>query len=154
VGFGCNYTPGNKKTACGGCWEAVSLTARMLLSASTSLAKTMEPEALQQNSTRIKLVKYLFNPDSRGGWPKGQWFIKALGFDPTNPEHIKMLEEQIVFDKARATLRSKTQYGVTYNLTLEITGPNGKTIGGVVTGWQKDKDTETFRLVTVIPPKR
>jgi hypothetical protein len=101
-----------------------------------------------------KIVHYLFNPNNPHGWPKGQWFIKALGFDPKNLNHIKLLEEQIKFDAATAKLTGHTEFGDKYNMVAAISGPAGKTIEGITTGWQQDRETGIVRLVTIIPPKR
>jgi len=37
---------------------------------------------------------------------------------------------------------------------ISITGPNNRIIDNIKTIWQKDADSSTFRLVTIIPPKK
>jgi hypothetical protein len=124
-----------------------------------SVDKTVEAmdesaEVIQRSITHEKVVNYLFNPTSPDGWSKGQWFIKALGFDPQNVAHVKMLEEQIKFDSSRAVVRPATEYGERFNLSISVTGPNGKTIDGIRTAWQRDKESDIIRLVTIYPPKQ
>ena len=127
-----------------------------MLKSLNKTAETMEEaaELIQRKITHEKVVNYLFNPNNPDGWSKGQWFIKALGFDPQNPAHVKLLEEQIKFDASRATARPATQYGERFNLSISVTGPNGKTIDGIRTAWQRDKDKDLIRLVTIYPPKQ
>jgi hypothetical protein len=110
-------------------------------------------EAVRSKVTHEKVANYLFNPESKDGWPKGKWFTAALGFDPANSEHIALLEKQIKFDPDRAICRGQFQYGVKYDLDLAVTGPNGRTIEGIHTVWQTDKDSGITRLVTIIPAK-
>ena len=114
----------------------------------------MEEDAKIQKITHEKIVNYLFNPQNVDGWPKGQWFIKALGFDPQKPEHLKILEKQIRFDRTKALFRGMTRFGEKYDLFLPIAGPNGKTIDGVKPVWLKDHELHIIRLVTILPPKK
>src|ERR1700723_3780875 len=107
-----------------------------------------------RKSVYDKIRKYLFNPNNKDGWDKGIWFMRALGFNPGNPEHVKMLAKQIYFDDEKAIFKSITQYGKRYDLFLAITGPNGKTIDGIKTGWQRDNDSDFFRLLTILPSKK
>ena len=91
-----------------------------------------------RKSVYIKVVNYLFNPDNEDGWSKGQWFVRALGYDPNNPDHIKMLVSQITFDPEVAVFDKKSKWGDRYRQSFAIIGPNGRTIPGVRTRWQKD----------------
>jgi hypothetical protein len=101
-----------------------------------------------------KVIGYFFNPEHKIGWPKGQWFIKALAFNPNKPDHVKMLTRQICFDSSRALFRGTTRFGEKYDLFLSITGPNGKTIDGIKTVWLKDYKSHNIRLITIIPPDK
>lgn len=114
----------------------------------------MEPTDESNKSVHQKVVGYLFNRASETGWPKGQWFVKALGFNPNNQEHIKMLEEQITFDSANAIFRGTTPFGKKYDLLISIKGPNGKTIRDIKTVWQMDTEDKSIRLITIISPKK
>jgi hypothetical protein len=107
-----------------------------------------------RKSVYNKIITYIFNPDHEEGWPKGRWFMFALGFNPENPDHVKMLAKQIYFDSVQAVFKGTTQYGEVYKLVVCITGPNGKTVNGIRTVWQKDRGANFIRLVTVYPPKK
>ncbi len=50
-----------------------------------------------RKSVYNKIANYLFNPGHQIGWPKGQWFVRALGFKPDNQEHFQLLAKQIIF---------------------------------------------------------
>jgi hypothetical protein len=60
------------------------------------------PEFATRKSVREKVSNYLFNPRNPAGWAKGQWFKRALGFEPLNREHHKLLELQLIFDPRTA----------------------------------------------------
>ncbi len=107
-----------------------------------------------RKSVYDKVSKYIFNPEHKKGWPKGKWFMLALGFNPENPDHVKLLARQIRFDGLQAQSRITTQYGEKYSSLLSITGPNGKTIDGIRTRWQIDKGNDFIRLLTILPPKK
>jgi hypothetical protein len=106
-----------------------------------------------RKSVYDKVSKYILNPEHKKGWPKGKWFMLALGFNPEKPEHVKMLARQIRFDRAWAVFQGATKYGEVYKLVVCIAGPNGKTIDGIRTGWQKDNGSNFIRLINVLPPK-
>ena len=110
-------------------------------------------QAATLRSVRKKLIGYLFNPNHRTGWAKGQWFVKALGFEPENQSHISNLEQQITFQPLSIATED-TEWGRRFKQDLTIVGPNGKTIGGVLAIWQVDKDSGIIMLITLMPPKR
>jgi hypothetical protein len=68
--------------------------------------------------------------------------------------HVKMLAKQIHFDSVKAVFQGITRYGESYDLFISITGPNGKTISGIKTVWQKDTGCDFIRLITVLPAKK
>ncbi len=107
-----------------------------------------------RKSVYNKISNYILNPDHKKGWDKGRWFMLALGFNPENPEHVKMLAKQIHFDVSRAIFKGTTIHGERYNIFVSFTGPNGRTIKDIQTGWQIDKGSSFIRLLTVLPPKR
>lgn len=106
-----------------------------------------------RKSVYDKLRKYIFNPEHEEGWPKGRWFMLALGFNPANLDHVKMLARQIQFDISRAIFQRSTEDGEVYRMLLSITGANNKTIDGIRTVWQKDHGSDFIRLLTIYPPK-
>lgn len=107
-----------------------------------------------RKSVYDRISRYILNPEHKSGWTKGRWFQLALGFNPDNLDHVKMLARQIHFNGSRAVFKGMRHYGERYDLFLSITGPNGKTISGIKTGWQKDNGSDFVRLVTVLPPKK
>jgi len=100
-----------------------------------------------------KLMSYFFNHENRDGWAKGQWFIRALGFDPNQPKHIRLLEKQIAYNSNIVIFSRYSKWGPRFNQKLKLTGPNGKTIDGIMVTWQRDIGTRIIRLVTIRPPK-
>jgi hypothetical protein len=100
-----------------------------------------------------KVTNYLFDLRHDQGGPKGRWFIKALGFDPTKPEHAKLLADQICFDEKLAMFTHDTEWGPRFEQDITVTGPNGKTIERITAIWQRDRGSEIIKLLTVIPPK-
>ncbi len=108
---------------------------------------------VSRKTVHEKLIGYLFNSKHRKGWPKGQWFIRALGFDPNQPKHILLLEKQIAYNNNIAVFTHYSKWGPRFNQNLKVTGPNGKTIDGITITWQRDIDTKIIRLVTIRPPK-
>jgi filamentous hemagglutinin len=109
---------------------------------------------LTHKSIHKKVTGYLFNPNNYEGWSKGQWFVKALGFDPESPEHLKMLKKQIKFDPDIAVFTEDTEWGARFGQKLTIIGPNGKTISDIRSHWQKDKVSGMITLLTLLPPKK
>jgi hypothetical protein len=107
-----------------------------------------------RRSVRDKILKYLFNPRNHVGWPKGRWFIRALGFNPLQPEHIRMLEQQIQFDKSTAIFLNSTEWGDRFKQEITITGPTGKAVKGIRLIWQRHTGTGIIKLVTLYPPKQ
>ena len=63
-----------------------------------------------RKSVYNKIANYLFCPGHQAGWPKGQWFIRALGFKADNLEHYRMLADQIIFDQSLATVSKLTTW--------------------------------------------
>jgi hypothetical protein len=100
-----------------------------------------------------KLIDYFFNPENKKGWAKGQWFIRALGFDPSQPKHIALLEKQIAYNNNIALFSHHSPWGPRFIQKLTVTGPNGKIIDGIRAVWQRDRNARTIRLVTMYPPK-
>lgn len=104
-------------------------------------------------SVQNKVANYLFNPDNQKGWAKGQWFVKALGFDPDKSKHELMLAQQIKFDASSAVFDEMSAWGPRFKQILELTGPNGKIIKGVRAVWQIDTNSEIITLLALLPPR-
>ncbi len=93
-----------------------------------------------------KLARYLLNQAHPKGGPKAKWFEEALGFNLGNADG---LAKQLVFDPANAVQTEVTQYGTKFNQTINVTGPNGRTIP-VTAAWIQGNDG-VVRLVTAVP---
>lgn len=92
-----------------------------------------------------KFTEYALNPEKDAN--KAKAFKVALGYTKDNAED---LIEQI-YNKLpdyEATERGDKGWGMTYQVIMDITGPNGKT-AQVLTAWIKDKDTGKVRMTTV-----
>ncbi|HST21738.1 MAG TPA: hypothetical protein VLR90_11500 [Blastocatellia bacterium] len=102
---------------------------------------------------REKLEGYALNPTHEAAHPgvpsgkdKARVFKSALGFDQSNWE---LLEQQIrdELPYCEAVLLEEDQHGKRYNVTLPITGINGRTVD-VKTGWIMKIGTDYPFLVT------
>lgn len=92
-----------------------------------------------------KFTEYALNPEKDAN--KAKAFKAALGYTKDNAEELM---EQI-YNKLpdyEATERGDKGWGMTYQVIMDITGPNGKT-AQVLTAWIKDKDTGKVRMTTV-----
>ena len=92
-----------------------------------------------------KFTEYALNPEKDAN--KAKAFKAALGYTKDNAEELM---EQI-YNKLpdyKATERGDKGWGMTYQVIMDITGPNGKT-AQVLTAWIKDKDTGKVRMTTV-----
>lgn len=92
-----------------------------------------------------KFTEYALNPENDAN--KAKAFKVALGYTKDNAEELM---EQI-YNKLpdyEATERGDKGWGMTYQVIMDITGPNGKT-AQVLTAWIKDKDTGKVRMTTV-----
>jgi hypothetical protein len=104
--------------------------------------------AIQTESVKIKLEKYLLNPEHPVGSSKAKWFELALGFNKAN---IADLAKQIVFNEKMADLTAVTEYGTKFSQFIRIVGANGRVID-VEFIWIKNLDG-FIKLVTAIPTK-
>ena len=99
---------------------------------------------------KAKLVDYALNKNHSGdGRDKAVAFELALGY---NQDNYKDLEKQVYakLDDCNAVYKRTDKYGDRYQVTMSITGPNGKT-AKVLTGWLL-KDGKA-RLTTIYVDK-
>ncbi|HKG21243.1 MAG TPA: hypothetical protein VKC34_05035 [Blastocatellia bacterium] len=82
---------------------------------------------------REKIEEYVLNPSHTVGKNKAIVFESALGL---NQAHWAMLSRAILDELAyhEALLGRNDAHGQRYNVTLPVTGPNGKT-AQVLTAW-------------------
>lgn len=92
-----------------------------------------------------KFVGYALNPQKDPN--KARAFKEALGYTQENAEElIQQIREKL--SEYKAEEKGDRGYGMTYEVIMDITGPNKKT-AKVLTAWIDDKDTGEMRLTTV-----
>lgn len=94
---------------------------------------------------RAKFTEYALNPAKDPN--KAKAFEMALGYTTQNADH---LIEQIRSNLPlyQAIEKGDRGYGMTYEVIMDITGPNGKT-AKVLTAWIDDRSKGEMRLTTV-----
>ena len=94
---------------------------------------------------RAKFTEYALNPAKDPN--KAKAFEMALGYTIRNADH---LIEQIRSNLPlyQAIEKGDRGYGMTYEVIMDITGPNGKT-AKVLTAWIDDRSKGEMRLTTV-----
>lgn len=94
---------------------------------------------------KAKFTQYALNPDKDPD--KARAFKSALGYDLENAND---LIEQInaKLPEYEAVPKGDRGWGMTYEVVMDITGPNGKT-AKVLTSWIDDKNNGEMRLTTV-----
>ncbi len=92
-----------------------------------------------------KLVNYVLSPQADPD--KAKAFQLALGYNVGNAEE---LAAAVITGLGQYEARNKgyNGYGETYEVIMDITGPNGKT-AKVLTAWIDDDVTGDMRLITL-----
>ncbi len=97
-----------------------------------------------------KFTKYALNPD--GDTNKARAFKEALGYDLSNYQDlIQNIRNNLPNSDAKP--KGDKGYGMTYEVAMNMTGPNGKN-AKVLTGWIADKESGEMRLTTTYIDKR
>lgn len=92
-----------------------------------------------------KFSKYALNPE--GDENKARAFREALGYDLSNyTDLIDNIKEHL--SEYEVVKKGDRGWGMTYEVVMNITGPNGKT-AKVLTAWIDDKNKGEMRLTTV-----
>lgn len=92
-----------------------------------------------------KFSKYALNPERDEN--KARAFREALGYDLSNyTDLIDNIKEHL--SEYEAVKKGDRGWGMTYEVVMNITGPNGKT-AKVLTAWIDDKNKGEMRLTTV-----
>ena len=92
-----------------------------------------------------KFSQYALNSEKDAN--KARAFQKALGYNLSNYEDlIRNIKEHL--PEYEATPKGNRGYGMTYEVILELEGPNGKK-AKVLTGWIDDANSGEMRLTTV-----
>lgn len=115
------------------------------------IAKTVDsdiiklPKYQEALIPRAKFTEYALNPSKDAN--KAEAFRKALGY---TLENVDDLIEQIYakLPEYNAVKKGDRGWGMTYEVIVDITGPNGKT-AKVLTAWIDDKSNGEMRLTTV-----
>lgn len=93
---------------------------------------------------REKLEKYVLDPTNPVGKHKAILFEKVLGFVKSDWDSLRnAILSELAYHKG--TTGRRDHYGQRYNVTMPITGPNGRT-ADVLTAWIVDtgEDYPTF----------
>lgn len=95
--------------------------------------------------SKSKFTEYALNPSKDAN--KAEAFRKALGY---TLENVDDLIEQInaKLPEYTAVEKGDRGWGMTYEVVMDITGPNGKT-AKVLTAWIDDKNSGEMRLTTI-----
>jgi len=104
-----------------------------MVKGSRSIHSNALPNYQNAEIPREKIEGYVLSPSHPAGKNKAIVFESALGL---NRDHWEMLSKAILDELAyhEAVLRRNDAYGQRYNVTLPVTGPNGKT-AQVLTAW-------------------
>lgn len=94
---------------------------------------------------KAKFTQYALNPDKDPD--KARAFEKALGYTMDNADElIERINAKL--PEYKAVEKGDRGWGMTYEVIMDITGPNGKT-AKVLTAWIDDKNIGEMRLTTV-----
>lgn len=100
-----------------------------------------------------KLTEYALNPDNPKGANKALMFQRHLGY--TKDNYQPLLDQ--IYDQAldaEATFQFKDEHGERYQIDLEIKGRETDQQEIVRTGWIRELNAKTARLVTLYVKKR
>lgn len=94
---------------------------------------------------KAKFTEYALNPVKDPD--KARAFKTALGYTTENADHlIEQIHSKLPLYEA--VEKGNRGYGMTYEVIMDITGPNGKT-AKVLTAWIDDQSNGEMRLTTV-----
>lgn len=96
-----------------------------------------------------KLTRYLLVPRPRSGKSK---FLAQAGFTLENSDILLTAIRELA-SAVEAVEDTTSQYGTTYLVEGEITGPNGVRLSVVIV-WLQSSIDGTFRFITLKPRKR
>lgn len=98
-----------------------------------------------------KYTRYLFNPESESGYPKGKAFTSRLGYDASNYKELDKLIRNSI-GKFPAVSRGKNNFGEKYEVNMVVKGLTGKQ-AKVKVGIMIEKDSDIPKLTTVFIDK-
>ena len=94
---------------------------------------------------KAKFTEYALNPAKDPN--KAKAFELALGYTAENADHlIEQIRSNLPLYKA--VEKGDRGYGMTYEVIMDVTGPNGKT-AKVLTAWIDDRSNGEMRLTTI-----
>lgn len=96
------------------------------------------PNADKATAAKEKFTGYLFNPENKNGWAKGQVITSRLGY---SAENWKSLQNEILRGSRvyPANHKGNSGYGEKYEQRMVLYGKNG-TPANVVVGWIQNED--------------
>jgi len=95
-----------------------------------------------------KITDYLFNPQNKDGWAKGEAFTSRLGY---SAENWKSLQSEIrrCAKLYTALLKAKDEYGQRYEQCMVLYGKNSRP-ANVIVGWIQRPDGSTSMTTAYI----
>ncbi len=104
------------------------------------------PNADKATIPEGKVGKYLLDPLHKEGRHKARLFKGVLGFEQQDSSELeRLILSELPFHAA--TRASEGKWGLKYEVTMPITGPNGET-ANVLSVWIIRKETELPSLIT------
>ena len=103
------------------------------------------PKAEKCVIPKAKFTEYALNPAKDPD--KAEAFRKALGYTSENADEL-ITQIQSKISSYEAVERGDNGYGMTYQVVMDIDGPNGKR-AKVLTAWIDDREKGETRLTTV-----
>ncbi len=130
--------------------EKINSMRRTIAAQKKAIAKNEEsgiiklPKAEEAVIPTAKLTEYALNPSKEPD--KAAAFESALGYNTENAEDlIKQIKAKLPDGTAKE--KGDRGYGMTYEVVMDITGPNGKT-AKVLTAWIDDQKSGEMRMIT------
>ena|SRR5437016_5136595 len=97
---------------------------------------------------RIKVEGYVLDPTHPVGKHKAIVFKRALGFEQSDWEMLRdSISAELPYNEA--IIGKTDRYGARYNVTMSITGRNGRTVD-VLTAWIVEDGTDYPSFVTAL----
>jgi hypothetical protein len=100
-----------------------------------------------------KLTNYALDSENPKGKDKAVMFARYLGYTKDNYQHLLDQIYDLVLD-AEAIPQNEDQFGIRYQIDLEIQGMEAQQIEIVRTGWLISPNSQQARLTTLYIPKR
>lgn len=125
-------------------WEKLKKTRKSVVKGSGSGIMKL-PRYENAIISKAKFTQYALNPEKDIN--KAEAFRMALGYTLENVDDL-IKQIHVKLPEYNAVKKGDRGWGMTYEVVMNITGPNGKT-AKVLTAWIDDKNSSEMRLTTV-----